>query len=209
MSTRSFIAMKTETGFTAVYCHWNGKPKWNGVTLRDHYQDPAKISQLLALGYISILGEEIGEKHVFERGADLEANAGWSTFYNRDRGDDWTYTQPQTYATFEQLQQAAADHTADWLYVYNSGLWQCCKVNQNWGAVPGDLMPIDYYLESSPRPGETYTLRDGRRVIVGTVEWEAGQVTAEWVRPIGKDGAPGFYPIELTLADFDQAVKAE
>lgn len=56
MGTRSFIAQKTEDGYRAIYCHWDGYPSWNGRILHTHYSDPAKLTALLNLGDISCLG---------------------------------------------------------------------------------------------------------------------------------------------------------
>lgn len=97
MATRSTIAMVREDGTVAqVYCHWDGYLDNNGRILVTHYTDPAKIAQLIALGSISSLGEEIGEKHPFDNPhtyGTAEYNA-WqvehdkiTTFYGRDRGE--------------------------------------------------------------------------------------------------------------------------
>ena len=42
MGTRSSIAIKTEDGIKAIYCHWDGYIDNNGRILKEHYQSPAK-----------------------------------------------------------------------------------------------------------------------------------------------------------------------
>jgi hypothetical protein len=67
MSTRSFIhVQRTDGTWARIYCHFDGY--WNGVgqTLQDHYDSQELAEALMALGDISVLGDEIGEKHDFD-----------------------------------------------------------------------------------------------------------------------------------------------
>lgn len=104
MGTRSTIALEFADGTVEqVYCHWDGYLSHNGRILRDHYSDPFKLRDLIDQGSISSLGKEIGEKHPFgpaynetdaAKKAEVQAaydaahEAGWTTFYARDRGED-------------------------------------------------------------------------------------------------------------------------
>ena len=83
MATRSTIGMLLEDGQTirSVYCHWDGYPEGVGAILAEHYTNLAKIEQLLAIGDISSLREDIGEQHDFDSSSDV------TTFYGRDRGE--------------------------------------------------------------------------------------------------------------------------
>ena len=83
MATRSTIAKLNPDGsLTSVYCHWDGYPDGVGATLRQHYTNPSKIDQLLALGDISVLEAEIGDSNDFENRVE-----GICLFYGRDRGE--------------------------------------------------------------------------------------------------------------------------
>lgn len=83
MGTRSSIGIQNEDGsVTAIYCHWDGYPSYNGRVLVDHYSDEAKVRELMALGDISSLDAEIGTKHDFDKAPKGECNA-----YGRDRGE--------------------------------------------------------------------------------------------------------------------------
>jgi len=86
MATRSNIAMKTADGkIVSVYCHWDGYVANNGKILLENYTDAHKIEALVALGSISSLGEQIGEKQDFNDRSTQKDN--WTLFYSRDRGE--------------------------------------------------------------------------------------------------------------------------
>ena len=56
MGTRSTIALEFADGTVEqVYCHWDGYLEGNGAMLLQHYMDPFKVKQLLALGGFSSL----------------------------------------------------------------------------------------------------------------------------------------------------------
>jgi hypothetical protein len=62
MGTRSTIALEFADGTVEqVYCHWDGYLEHNGKILRDHYMNPFKVKQLLALGGFSSLRETVEE----------------------------------------------------------------------------------------------------------------------------------------------------
>lgn len=57
MATRSRIGLKQANGqIKSIYCHWDGYPDGVGKTLKEHYNSPEKIEELLELGDISSLG---------------------------------------------------------------------------------------------------------------------------------------------------------
>lgn len=93
MGTRSSIGIQNADGsVTAIYCHWDGYPSYNGRVLKDHYADEAKIRELIALGDISSLNEEIGEQHPFSTYHLKESEKDprwerWTTAFMRDRGE--------------------------------------------------------------------------------------------------------------------------
>lgn len=99
MATRSTIAIELEDGkVKQVYCHWDGYLDNNGQILLNNY-DRNKTEQLIALGDISSLEEEVGEKHSFdERGVG-------TTFYGRDRGEEDT-----GYKLFHDFDHYRNDH---------------------------------------------------------------------------------------------------
>ena len=98
MATRSTIALEfTDGTVSQVYCHWDGYLSHNGEILEQHYKDPFKLQQLIDLGDLSVLGEEIGVKRPFDNPHKYgsseyrefeELYKNQCVFYNRDRGED-------------------------------------------------------------------------------------------------------------------------
>jgi hypothetical protein len=127
MGTRSRIAVMHGTVCKSVYCHWDGYLEHNGEILQKHY-DSAKANQLVALGDISSLRSEIGEKHAFSKlevPMDGEAYdklyGDMTTFYGRDRGEEgceW-----QVAHTFEEFLDQADGCGAEFYYVMKDGVW--------------------------------------------------------------------------------------
>jgi len=85
MGTRSAIVVHNghHQNYRGIYCHWDGYPEYNGMILLEHYIDPEKVSQLIALGNLSSLGDNIGEKHNFNDRDETVCTA-----YSRDRGEE-------------------------------------------------------------------------------------------------------------------------
>ena len=85
MGTRSAIVVHDghHQNYRGIYCHWDGYPEYNGMILLEHYTDPNKVSELMALGNLSSLGDNIGEKHAFDNRDETVCTA-----YFRDRGEE-------------------------------------------------------------------------------------------------------------------------
>ena len=78
MGTRSTIALEFADGTVEqVYCHWDGYLEGNGAMLIQHYMDPFKVKQLLALGGFSSLEasvEDTKKTAYTQRGEELMIN---------------------------------------------------------------------------------------------------------------------------------------
>lgn len=140
MGTRSFIAQKTEEGYRAIYCHWDGYPSWNGRILHTHYNDPAKLTALLNLGDISYLGTGLGEKHNFEDRSDENI----TTAYGRDRGD--TGTEARTYPSLSMLFAAANGCWSEYVYVWQNGRWGFTPISAHGHAAYPNLKSLQVEL---------------------------------------------------------------
>jgi hypothetical protein len=123
MATRSFIGKLNKDGSVAgAYCHWDGYPENNGNILKLYYKDIGKVDALLACGSISSLRQEIGEQHDFDD-QTFAVSLGWTTFYHRDRGED--FEENVMYSTVrDMLRDVASDLGAEYAYVFDSGEWQ-------------------------------------------------------------------------------------
>ena len=121
MGTRSTIALEFADGTVEqVYCHWDGYLSHNGLILQEHYSDPFNLRDLIDLGGISSLGKSIGKKHPFgpaynetdavkkakiQKEVDEAREAGYTTFYTRDRGEDLTIEKFNDYADYVENHQ--------------------------------------------------------------------------------------------------------
>jgi hypothetical protein len=100
----------------AVYCHWDGYLEHNGSILNKHYSASPKVNNLIALGDLSSLRPEIGEKHAFsqfevpkdEREAYEKTVENMCTFYTRDRGED------APYKFFPTIKEALGFYDGSW-----------------------------------------------------------------------------------------------
>lgn len=124
MGTRSVIAVENAETKTvsAIYCHRYGYVHGGvGETLHEHYQDEAKIAELLKLGPLSSLHKHVapaaGVPHDFENPADDVTVA-----YHRDRQEE--YSAPIEYENAQTLLEIAGDeYWAEYVYVWRDGKW--------------------------------------------------------------------------------------
>lgn len=138
MGTRSRIAVMHGDKVKSVYCHWDGYLEHNGRILQEHY-DSTKANNLVALGDISSLRPEIGEKHAFSQ-FELRAEevAGYKlltenmcTFYGRDRGE--TGYEFIVAHTMEKFLEQCYNCSAEYYYIMKDGVWYC---GDTYGSTP-------------------------------------------------------------------------
>ena len=151
MGTRSRIAVMHGPIAKSVYCHWDGYLEHNGAILLEHY-DSSKANELVALGDLSSLRPEIGEKHAFSRlevPMDDEAYdklyGNMTTFYGRDRGEqnvEWKVAH-----TFDQFLEQVDNCGAEYYYVMRDGVWY---VGDTYGSteLSNKLTPLTEALEA-------------------------------------------------------------
>lgn len=118
MATRSTIGIKREDGtIDFIYCHWDGYLEGVGKTLKENYTNEQKIHQLISLGSVSSLGDEIFPKsnHSFD---SPEKNV--TVFYGRDRGEkDVDYTKVNSFDEYKQ-------HFEEFNYLWEDSVWKYC-----------------------------------------------------------------------------------
>jgi len=129
MGTRSRIGVMHGDKVKSVYCHWDGYLDHNGRLLQEHY-DSAKANHLVALGDLSSLRRDLGEKHAFskfdlatqiEQRLHEEATENMCTFYGRDRGEK--NTEFQVAHTFAEFLEQADGCFAEYYYIMRDGVW--------------------------------------------------------------------------------------
>ena len=101
MATRSTIWLKeSEDKFIGIYCHFDGYLDGNGKILFEHYKELDKVKELIALGDISSLGEEVKE----------------TVAYFRDRGEEFHQFGTISIAGMRK-------DFEDYNYLYQDGKW--------------------------------------------------------------------------------------
>lgn len=151
MGTRSRIGVMHGDKCKSVYCHWDGYLSHNGAILQEHY-DSAKANHLVALGNLSTLGKEIGEKHVFsqfelraeEVQAYKELTENWTTFYMRDRGE--TEQEFQVSQSFDEFLELVDNCGAEYYYIIRDGVWYCGAIYAVEGMIPNTLYVLSEQL---------------------------------------------------------------
>ena len=136
----------------SVYCHWDGYLENNGRILQEHYNS-AKANNLVALGDMSSLRAEIGEKHAFSRletPMDDEAYdklyGNMTTFYGRDRGEDnvsWKVAH-----TFDEFLEQVHNCGAEFYYVMKDEVWYAGAVYETAGVIKEGLVPLTEALKA-------------------------------------------------------------
>jgi hypothetical protein len=136
MSTRSLIARKTENGFESIYCHFDGYPDHHAPILREAYWADERVSELLALGSLSILGRQIGVEHDFNTHINNPDANDWCLAYGRDRKD--RDTEKSVCVTEEELLRQAEECWAEYVYLFQNGKWTYRPVAEHaeWRELP-------------------------------------------------------------------------
>lgn len=118
MATRSYIGIRnSDDSVEYIYCHFDGYPAHNGKLLAEHYSELGKVKELIALGDLSKLGKEIGEKQDFND--RYSQNEDWCLAYGRDRGEN------NVSARSDKFKQVVADQNVDYVYVFDGDYWEC------------------------------------------------------------------------------------
>ena len=124
MATRSAIGYKLPTGeVRGIYCHWDGYVENNGKLLQENYQAAFKIAQMVELGDMSSLAEEIA----------------LCTYYGRDKGE--TDIATQTYNDVDEFVTHYADGV-QYMYLWNGNEWIVSEGNLKFDRVE-DLLELE------------------------------------------------------------------
>ena len=127
MGTRSLIAVVHGNNYKTIYCHWDGYLSHNGRVLQEHYDSP-KANMLVALGNVSSLQPNLGEKHPFSKfdtdmpDAEFENKYGnMTTFYGRDRDEEGQ--EFVTHTSKESLIEHFNDGWCEFAYIMKEDTW--------------------------------------------------------------------------------------
>jgi len=153
MGTHSRIGVMHGDKVKSIYCHWDGYLEHNGQVLEQYY-DSAKANNLVALGDMSTLRPQIGEKHAFsqfdlppeEVEAYKELTRDWCTFYGRDRGEVSVW---KVANTFEEFLDQADGCGAEFYYIMKDGVWYVGTTYENTHPLSKRLTLLSEALESA------------------------------------------------------------
>lgn len=130
MATRSIIGQVQENGkIKAIYCHWDGYPEYVGQTLANFYDTEEKVSELIALGDLSTLGPNIGEKHSQEDASKSQVTM--TTAYGRDLEREGS--EAQEFSSVEEFIEYGRNVDAEFLYLFEDGEgWNYLSTRVQW-----------------------------------------------------------------------------
>lgn len=124
MSTRSYICKKLEDGkILGIYCHHDGDIGHNGRILATEYNYPQKVDELLALGDLSVLAENIypiSKTHSMGNPED-----GVCLAYGRDGNQD------DVDAKIIDLKSEKFYPWIEYVYLYEKGCWKVAKIRSD------------------------------------------------------------------------------
>lgn len=126
MSTRSRIAFQvSKTEFVSIYVHYDGYLSGAGKTLLEHWNTPERVKALMALGDLSILGENLGNKHDFDT-HDLSSAS--CRAYGRDRGTSGT--EAKVSVGRAEVVELAERCGSEFVYLFDGTSWSYSPVNR-------------------------------------------------------------------------------
>jgi len=128
MSTRSYIGtLKEDKTVFFVYCHFDGYPAGVGRILREYYDRPEDVVNLLSFGNISSLASTIED----------------TVFYGRDRQET---NQELTEVAYDEFLPSAGseDSGVDYKYLFDeySEEWSCYNMQGDLVEIPTDDLDI-------------------------------------------------------------------
>ena len=117
MSTPCIIAVKTEEGCQAIYCHFDGYSDYMWPLLNEHYNSEELARSIVALGDASYITEKLWPNSHYHSFSNPEP--GVSIFYHRDRGEPWDFVKPELYESEFKLLGLQP-----YIYVFMNGHWE-------------------------------------------------------------------------------------
>ena len=152
MGTRSRIGIEMpDHTVVSVYCHWDGYPEGNGVTLVEHYQNRDDVKDLIDGGSMSCLRTrgswDIDSPLRDEKGEYIHDAAGHLMYqddrepqplYHSERGDG----EDPTHTTFDKFVSGNSNEEYAYLFDLNDN-WKAYKINYK---APVDRVEIPNYV---------------------------------------------------------------
>ena len=134
MGTRSRIGIQLkDDSILSVYCHWDGYPSFNGRVLREFYNTPEKVADLINGGNIS----------------SLHTNVGWNNEtlpetgpqYYTSRGESLEDNEPELSKDRGEYLKMSGNSDEEYAYLFADGEWLCYNTRMMDGEVYGEKIP--------------------------------------------------------------------
>lgn len=132
--------MQVGKKFLSIYCHWDGYIEHHGPILLDHYNAPEKVKELIALSSLSVLRENIGEKHDAAKDYVMAAEKKWCTSHVRDDKDH--YINPKELGSLAAVAEHADRSGGEYAYAFTDEGWKFCDL----GETPRTWQPLTLAL---------------------------------------------------------------
>lgn len=118
MSTNATIAVKTDNGYKAIYCHNDGYFSYMYPMLSEHYSSWERAEALISFGDASFIAKRImpsrDSNHSFDHPEEDVC-----IFYHRDRGEPWHQNEPNFCLTKGEVLKSQY-----YTYIFEDGQWK-------------------------------------------------------------------------------------
>ena len=118
MSTNSTIAVKTDRGYEAIYCHNDGYFDYMYPMLDTWYNSWERAQALVSFGDASFIAQRImpskDSNHHFDHPEEDVC-----IFYHRDRGEPWHQNEPTFYLTKGEVLKSQY-----YTYIFEDNMWR-------------------------------------------------------------------------------------
>jgi hypothetical protein len=125
MGTKALIGvLNDDRSVTAIRLLKDGYPGEAGRKLLQHWSNWPSIQQLLELGDLVYLGEELGEQHDIDALPRISVNEWWCSSLKRDRKYFGADSAAEViYPTIEEFLERAKRFWAEYAYLYEGSRW--------------------------------------------------------------------------------------
>ena len=146
ISTRSRIGIiKKDGSIESVYCHFDGYLDGVGKMLKNNYQDINKIKELIKLGDISCLREEVNPDASINHSFD-SPQENVTVAYYRDRNENYNDTKSNIEEDLNKFNESLINSWIEYVYLFdeksNKWFWDYYSFDSNSLA----LKPLDEYF---------------------------------------------------------------
>jgi len=119
------IVLKEANKFKAIYSQWDNYPERLAPILNEYYNTKEKVEKLINQGDALFIAENI------EKQNNAKYDYKTSIFFHRDRNEIYELVAPKTFETFYDLKKYSDQVNAEWLYIFENGIWYIYDIVEN------------------------------------------------------------------------------